>query len=69
MAGSEKKAADIQKRLYSVEEAAQFLGLQPRTIYNGIAPKSKRPFPVHAKRVGKLVKFDVRDLEKYIEGL
>jgi len=57
------------KRLLSVEEAAEYLGLSPRTIYNAVAPKSKRPFPVKPKRVGKLVKFDIRDLERYVESL
>ena len=57
------------KRLLSVEEAAQYLGLSPRTIHNAVAPKSKRPFPVKPKRVGKLVKFDIRDLERYVESL
>lgn len=61
--------SEIQKRLLSVEEAAVFLGISARTIYNGIAPKAKKPFPVKAKRIGKLVKFDLRDLESYIEGL
>ncbi len=59
----------ITKRLLSVEEVAQYLGLSPRTIYNQIAPKSKRPFPIKAKRIGKLVKFDVRDLDNYIDTL
>lgn len=57
------------KRLLSVEEAAAYLGLSPRTIYNGVAPKSKKPFPVKPKRVGKLVKFDIRELERYVESL
>jgi len=59
----------LQKRLLSIEEAAEYLGIKPRTIYNAVAPKSKRPFPVKAKRIGKLVKFDLRDLERYIDGL
>jgi predicted DNA-binding transcriptional regulator AlpA len=59
----------IQKRLLSIEETAAYLGLKPRTIYNGVAPKSKRPFPVKAKRIGKLVKFDIFDLQRYVEGL
>ena len=59
----------IEKRLLSVEEAAEYLGISPRTIYNAVAPKSKNPFPVKPKRVGKLVKFDIRDLEKYVESL
>lgn len=58
-----------QKRLLSVEETAQYLGISPRTIYNAVAPKSKNPFPVKPKRIGKLVKFDIRDLEAYVEAL
>lgn len=57
------------KRLLNVEETAQYLGLSPRTIYNQICPKAKKPFPVKPKRVGKLVKFDIRDLEAYVEAL
>ncbi|MBW1675786.1 MAG: helix-turn-helix domain-containing protein [Deltaproteobacteria bacterium] len=44
-------------RLMSVEQAAEYLGLSPRTLYNRIAPKAKNPFPVRPKRIGKLVKF------------
>jgi len=58
-----------QRRLLSIEETAVYLGLKPRTIYNAVAPKSKRPFPVKAKRIGKLVKFDIRDLERYVDKL
>lgn len=57
------------KRLLSVDEAAEYLGLSPRTIYNAIAPKSKRPFPVRPKRLGKLVKFDLKELERYVDSL
>ncbi len=57
------------KRLLSVDETAAYLGVSPRTIYNAVAPKSKNPFPVKPKRVGKLVKFDIRDLERYVDTL
>lgn len=57
------------KRLLSIEETAVYLGLSPRTIYNAIAPKSKKPFPVKPKRMGKLVRFDIRDLERYVNSL
>lgn len=57
------------KRLLSVGEAAAYLGLSPRTIYNKIGPKSKKPFPVKPKRLGKLVKFDIHDLERYVESI
>ena len=57
------------KRLLSVEETAQYLGLSPRTIYNQIGRKAKKPFPIKPKRVGKLVKFDLQELEKYVDSL
>ncbi len=47
------------KRLLSVEETASYLGISARTIYNRVAPKSKNPFPVRPKRIGKLVRFDI----------
>ena len=59
----------LKKRLLSVEETAQYLGLSPRTIYNAVAPKAKKPFPVKPKRFGKLVKFDLKDLDAYIDTL
>ena len=59
----------ITKRLLSVEETAGYLGISPRTLYNRVAPKSKSPFPVKPKRIGKLVKFDINDLDQYIETL
>ena len=56
-------------RLMSVEEAAEYLDLLPRTLYNRIAPKAKNPFPVRAKRIGKLVKFDRIQLDEWIDSL
>jgi predicted DNA-binding transcriptional regulator AlpA len=53
------------KQFLSIKETAEFLGISERTIYNGVAPKSKRPFPIKPKRIGKLVKFDVRELERF----
>ena len=57
------------KRLLSVVEAARYLGLSPRTLYNAIAPKSERPFPIKPKRIGRLVKFDRAELDRFIDSL
>ena len=58
------------KRLLSVEEAAEYLGLKPRTIYNQIGRKAKKRFPVKPLRpLGRLVRFDIRDLDAYVESL
>lgn len=63
------KNKQINKRLLSVEETAEYLGLSPRTIYNQICRKAKRPFPLKPKRIGKLVKFDKHDIDAYIDAL
>ena len=57
------------KRLLTIEEAANFLGLSPRSIYNRIGPKSPNPFPIRPKRIGKLVRFDLRDLQEFVDSL
>ena len=66
---AEKENKQIMKRLLSVEETALYLGISCRTIYNRVSRKAKKPFPVKAKRIGKLVKFDLQDLDKYIDTL
>ena len=58
-----------EKRLLSVKETAAYLGISERTIYNQIHRQAKKKFPVKPKRIGKLVKFDIRDLERYVESL
>ena len=62
-------AKKTSKRLLNILETAVYLGLSPRTIYNGIAPKAKVPFPIKPKRWGKRVLFDVRDLDRYVDEL
>ena len=32
------------KKLLSIEMTAERLNIKPRSIYNGVAPNSKRPF-------------------------
>jgi excisionase family DNA binding protein len=59
----------MKKWLLTVEETAQLLGISSRTIYNGICRRSKTPFPVKPKRIGRAVRFDIRDLEAYVDSL
>lgn len=67
--GSEVRMEAVERRLMSVEEMAIYLHLSPRSIYNGLTKKTKRPFPVKAKRIGKAVRFDKKDVDAYIESL
>jgi predicted DNA-binding transcriptional regulator AlpA len=57
------------KRLLTVKEAAHYLGLSPRTIYNQICPKAKKPFPIQPKRIGGKALFDIRELDRLIDSL
>lgn len=59
----------IIKRLFRVQEAAAYLGLSARTLYNGIAPRSKTPFPVKHKKYGKVVLFEKKDLDRYADSI
>ena len=69
MAEEEKSKSTIKiRRLITVEEAAAYLGISPRTIYNGLGPGAKRKFPIKPKRIGRAVRFDVQEIEKFISS-
>lgn len=59
----------IQKRLLSVKEAAAYLSLSPRTIYNGVGKNAKVPFPIKPRHYGKRVLFDIKDLDLFADSL
>ena len=59
----------VRKRLYTLKEAAEYLGLASKTLRNRIGPKAPNPFPVKPKRIGKKVLFDIRDLNLYVDSL
>ena len=57
------------KRLLTVEEAAHYLGLAPRTLRNGLGPRAAKPFPVKPVRVGGRVLFEKNSLDRYVDSL
>ena len=59
----------IKKRLLNILEAAHFLGISVRTIYNQIGRKAKKKFPVKAAQIGRRILFDIRELESYVDSL
>ncbi|MFA7455641.1 MAG: helix-turn-helix domain-containing protein [Desulfobulbaceae bacterium] len=56
------------RRLLTVDETAQYLGLAPVTVRKGLGRKAKKPFPVKPIRIGRAVRFDVNDLNAFIEA-
>jgi hypothetical protein len=57
------------KTMFTVDEAAHYLGLSPRTVRNGLGPKAVKPFPVKPVRVAGRVVFRLSDLDAYVAGL
>lgn len=58
-----------KRRLLSLRDTAEYLGVSLRTLYNRCGKKSRNPLPFPVKRVGKSVRVDIHDLEKYVESL
>jgi len=54
------------KLLVSVPEVAYMLGISAQSVYNQLSQKS---FPIKALRIGRLVKFRMKDVERYVEEL
>ena len=65
----ERLLGEKLKRLLTVEETAKRLGMSPRTIYNQLSPNSERKFPIRPKRINRSIKFDIRDIDSYIDSL
>lgn len=57
------------KRLLTIRETADYMGISPKTVRNRLLPSAKDPFPVKPKRIGKKPVFDIRELDRYIDGL
>ena len=54
------------KRLLTIEEAAAYIGHAPQTIRNRLFEKS---LGIPFCRVGRRILFDMRDLDKWVDGL
>lgn len=64
-----KESPTTSKRLLTVREAATFLNISEQYIRNRMSKNAEHPFPIKAKRIGSAVRFDIKDLEAYIESI
>ncbi len=53
----------MQKRLLSVKEASEYLGIKVNTLYSWVSQKK-----IDYVKMGRLTKFDIRVLNKFIEN-
>ncbi len=51
-----------RSRLLGIPEVALILGLPEKTVRIQVAPGSGREFPIEHRKLGKLVKFDSKDV-------
>ena len=56
----------MKKRLFSVKEAAEYINVATQTIYNWM---SEGRCPIRYHKIGNLVKFDIIELEEYVNTL
>ena len=54
------------KRLMSVQELAQYLGMSHWTVRAKIRNDE---FPFKARRLGRFLKFDIQEVDRYINSL
>ena len=66
-------AKEIPKRLFTVKEAALYLGLPTKRIYEavrkGATDEARERFPVRPKRNGKIWLFERKDLDAYADKI
>jgi excisionase family DNA binding protein len=52
--------------MLGVKEIAEYLGLKAQTIYNQV---SGGTFPIKHRRIGRLLKWDVKEVDFYLDSL
>ena len=56
----------MEKRMMGIEELSEYIGLKPQTIRNRI---SSGTFPIPTKKIGRLLKWDRKDVDRYLDRL
>ena len=57
---------NIGRRMLGIEEVSIIIGLRPQTIRNKL---SNGTFPIATKKIGRLLKWDSGDIEKFLDSL
>ena len=53
----------MQKRLITIKEASEYLGISVNTLYSWVSQKR-----IDYVKIGRLTKFDLRVIDKFIEN-
>ena len=56
----------LETRMLGIKELSDYMGISPQTIYNQL---SAGTFPIKTKRIGRRLKWDRRDVDRYLDQL
>jgi hypothetical protein len=63
----------MPKRLFTVQEAANYLGLPTKRIYEAVrrraTQEARARFPIKPKRIGKIWLFEKKDLDMFADSI
>ena len=65
---SDTGTSSVGKRLLTVKELAEYVGIPVKTIYNQVS-NCERPFPIKCIRIGGHVRFDLRAVDANLDKL
>ena len=57
------KVNKMQKRLITIKEASEYLGISVNTLYSWVSQKK-----IDYVKIGRLIKFDLKIIDKFIEN-
>ena len=57
---------NISRRMLGIEEVSTIIGLKPQTIRNKL---SNGTFPIATRKIGRLLKWDSKDIERFLDSL
>jgi predicted DNA-binding transcriptional regulator AlpA len=56
----------MERRMLGIQELPDYVGLSPQTIYNQLSAGTS---PIKTERIGRRLKWDRRDVPRYLEHL
>ena len=56
----------LEKRMMGIEELSEYIGLRPQNIRNRISSGTS---PIPTKKIGRLLKWDRKDVDRYLDRL
>ena len=56
----------MEKRMMGIKELSEYIGIKPQTIRNKI---SSGTFLIPTRKIGRLLKWDIKDVDKYLDQL